>query len=177
MGIGKSRITPLINVDDMLEKAEINHEIEAEKQDADKRLTGVREAKDALVKIHQDLQDAIKAERDAAMILKAVIDSSGNIINGICNAIVKAEQNTQFKATIKSEHLAQLQQLLNQAIETWKNMLKNHRSEQAKMLTEHESNMRKILRKNEGVWFSDFWIKVLVVFLFVYTVALGMVVY
>ena len=28
MGIGKSRITPSINVDDMLEKAEINHEIE-----------------------------------------------------------------------------------------------------------------------------------------------------
>ena len=47
------------------------------------------------------------------------------------------------------------------------------RSEQ----TEHESNMRKILRRNEGVWFSDFWMKVLVIFLFVYTVVLGMVVY
>ena len=47
MGIGKSRITPSINVDDMLEKAEISHEIEAEKQDADKRLAEVREAKDA----------------------------------------------------------------------------------------------------------------------------------
>ena len=69
MGIGKSR-TPSINVNDMLEKAEISHEIETEKQDADKRLAEVREAKDALVKIHQDLQDAIKAERDAAMILK-----------------------------------------------------------------------------------------------------------
>lgn len=125
MGIGKSKITPSINVDDMLKKAEISHEIEAEKQDADKRLTEIREAKEALLKIHQDLQDAIKAERDAAMILKTAIDSSGNIINGICNAIVKAEQNTQFKATIKSEHLAQLQQLLNQAIETWKNMSKN----------------------------------------------------
>ena len=90
--------------------------------------------------------------------MQEAISSSNNIINGICNAIVKAEQNTQFKATIKSEHLAQLQQLLNQAIETWKNMLKNHRSEQTKMLTEHESNMRKILRRNEGVWFSDFWI-------------------
>lgn len=120
MGIGKSQITPSINVDDMLKKAESNHELEAEKQDADKRLTEIREAKEALLKIHQDLQDAIKAERDAAMILKTAIDSSGNIINGICNAIVKAEQNTQFKATIKSEHLAQLQQLLNQAIETWK---------------------------------------------------------
>ena len=111
------------------------------------------------------------------MILKTAIDSSGNIINGICNAIVKAEQNTQFKATIKSEHLAQLQQLLNQAIETWKTLLENHRSEQTKMLTEHESNMRKILRRNEGVWFSDFWMKVLVIFLFVYTMALGLVVY
>lgn len=107
------------------------------------------------------------------MILKTAIDSFGNIINGICNAIVKAEQNTQFKATIKSEHLAQLQQLLNQAIETWKTLLENHRSEQTKMLTEHESNMRKILRRNEGVWFSDFWMKVL----FVYTMALGLIVY
>ena len=111
------------------------------------------------------------------VVLKEAISSSNNIINGICNAIVKAEQNPQFKATIKSEHLAQLQQLLNQAIETWKTMLENHRSEQAKMLTEHESSMRKILRRNEGVWFSDFWMKVLVIFLFVYTVVLGLVVY
>ena len=81
MGIGKSRITPSINVDDMLKQAEISHEIEAEKQDADKRLTEIREAKEALLKIHQDLQDAIKAERDAAMILKTAIDSSDNIIN------------------------------------------------------------------------------------------------
>lgn len=111
------------------------------------------------------------------MILKAAIDSSGNIINGICNAIVKAERDTQFKATIRSEHLAQLQELLNQAVKAWKTVLGSHHSEQMKMLTEHESNMRKILRRNEGVWFSDFWMKVLVIFLLVYTVVLGLVVY
>lgn len=176
MGIGKSR-TPSINVNDMLEKAEISHEIETEKQDADKRLAEVREAKDALVKIHQDLQDAIKAERDAAMTLKAAVDSSDNVINGIYNAIVKAERDTQFKATIRSEHLAQLQQLLNQAIKAWKTVLDNHHSEQMKILTEHESNMRKLLKRNEGIWFSDFWMKILVIFLFVYTATLGLVVY
>ena len=111
------------------------------------------------------------------MTLKAAVDSSDNVINGICNAIIKAERNTQFKATIKSEHLAQLQELLNQAVKAWKTVLENHHSEQMKMLTEHESNMRNLLRRNEGVWFSDFWMKVLVVFLFVYTVALGLVVY
>ena len=59
MGIGKSKITPSINVDDMLKKAESNHELEAEKQDADKRLTEIREAKEALLKIHRNLLDAI----------------------------------------------------------------------------------------------------------------------
>lgn len=177
MGIGKSKITPSINIDDMLKKAESNHELEAEKQDADKRLTEIREAKEALLKIHQDLLDAIKAEGEAAVVLQEAISSSNNIINGICNAIVKAERDTQFKATIRSEHLAQLQELLNQAVKAWKTVLGSHHSEQMKMLTEHESNMRKILRRNEGVWFSDFWMKVLVIFLLVYTVVLGLVVY
>ena len=45
------------------------------------------------------------------------------------------------------------------------------------MLTEHESNMSKNLSRNEGVWFSDFWMKALMIFLFVYTVVLGLVVY
>lgn len=177
MGIGKSKITPSINVDDMFKTAEISQETEIEKQDFDKRLAEVREAKKVLLKIHQDLQDAIKAEGNAAFVLKAAIDSSDNIINGICNAIVKAEQNTLFKATIKSEYLTQLQQLLGQAVEAWKTVLENHRSEQAKMLTGHEANMRKILRRNEGVWYSDFWMKVLVIFLLVYTLGLGLVVY
>lgn len=139
----------------MFKTVEINQETEIEKQDLDKRLAEVREAKEVLLKIHQDLQDVIKTEGNAAFVLRAAIDSSDNIINGICNAIVKAERNTQFKATIKSEYLTQLQQLLDQAVEAWKNVLENHRSEQAKILTKHESNMRKILRRNEGIWFSE----------------------
>ena len=95
----------------MFKTAEISQETEIEKQGADKLLVEIHEAKEALLKIHQTLQEVIKAESDAAVVLKAAIDSSDNIINGICNAIVKAERNTQFKATIKSEYLTQLQQL------------------------------------------------------------------
>ena len=50
-------------------------------------------------------------------------------------------------------------------------------SAQTRLITEHEANMRKILRRNEGVWYSDFWMKVLVIFLLVYTMGLGLVVY
>lgn len=62
MGIRKSKITPSINVDDMLKKVEISHETETEKLDVDKRLKEICEIKETLLKIQQDLQDAIKAE-------------------------------------------------------------------------------------------------------------------
>ena len=155
MGIRKSKITPSINVDDMLKKAEISHEIETEKLDVDKRLKEICEIKETLLKIQQDLQDAIKAEGNASVVLKKAISNSNSIV----------------------EHFTQLQQLLNQSVKTWETILENHRSEQTKMLTNHESNIRKILKRNEGIWFSDFWMKVLVIFLLVYTLALGLVVY
>ena len=136
MGIGKSKITPSIDVDEMFRTAETSHEIETEKQDADKLLVEIREAKEALSKIRQDLQKAIN-----------------------------------------SEHFAQLQQLIDKAIESWEKALENHRAEQTRLITEHESNMRKILRRNEGVWYSDFWMKVLVIFVFVYSVVLGLITY
>ena len=50
--------------DDMLKSAEISHEIEAEKQDVDKLLVEIREAKETLLKIQQDLQNVIKVEDD-----------------------------------------------------------------------------------------------------------------
>ena len=100
MGIRKSKITPSINVDDMLKKVEISHETETEKLDVDKRLKEICEIKETLLKIQQDLQDAIKAEGNASVVLKKAISNSNSIVNGICNAIVKAEQNTEFRATM-----------------------------------------------------------------------------
>ena len=41
MGIGKSRGTSPINVNDMLEKVEINQQIEAEKSEVDKLLVEI----------------------------------------------------------------------------------------------------------------------------------------
>ena len=177
MGIGKSRGTSPINVNDMLEKFEINRQIETEKSEVDKLLVEIREAKETLIKFNEDLEKAITAECHIEGALKAAAGSCDNIVNGICNAIVKAERDTNFKATISPEQLVELRQLIDNSIESWTSVLANHRAEQTKLITEHESNMRKILRRNEGVWYSDFWMKVLVVILLVYTGVLGMVVY
>lgn len=55
MGIGKSRGTSPINVNDMLEKVEINRQIETEKSEVDKLLVEIREAKETLIKFNEDL--------------------------------------------------------------------------------------------------------------------------
>ena len=177
MGIGKSRGTSPINVNDMLEKVEINQQIESEKQEIDKLLIEIREAKETLIKFNEDLEKAIAAECHIEGALKAAAGSCDNIVNGICNAIVKAERDTKFKTTITPDQLAKLKQLIDHSVESWISVLANHRAEQTKLITEHESNMRKMLRRNEGVWFSDFWMRGLVIFLLVYTLGLGLVVY
>ena len=59
MGIGKSRGTSPINVNDMLEKVEMNQQIESEKQEIDKLLVEIREAKETLIKFNEDLEKAI----------------------------------------------------------------------------------------------------------------------
>ena len=64
---------------------------------------------------------------------------------------MKAERDTKFKATNTSEQLAELRQLIDHSIENWTSVLANHRTEQSELIGEHESNMRKILRLNEGV--------------------------
>lgn len=177
MGIGKSRGTSPVNVNDMLENVEMNQQIESEKQEIDKLLVEIREAKETLIKFNEDLEKAIAAECRIEGALKAAAGSCENIVSGICNAIVKAERDTKFKTTITPEQLTKLRLLIDHSIESWISVLANHRAEQAKLIAEHESNMRKIIRRNEGVWFSDFWMKVLVIFLIVYTVGLGLVVY
>ena len=177
MGIGKSRGTSPVNVNDMLENVEMNQQIESEKQEFDKLLIEIREAKETLIKFNKDLEKAIAAECRIEGALKTAAGSCDNIVSGICNAIVKAERDTKFKTTITPEQLTKLRQLIDYSVERWISVLANHRAEQSRLITEHESNMRKIIRRNEGVWFSDFWMKVLVIFLVVYTVGLGLVVY
>lgn len=176
MGIGKSRGTSPINVNDILEKIEINQQIETEKSEIEKLLIEIREAKETLIKFNKDLEKAIAAECHIEGALKAAAGSCENVVNGICNAIVKAERDTKFKTTITPEQLVKLKQLIDHSVESWSSVLANHCSEQSKLIAEHESNMRKILRRNEGVWFSDFWMQVFVIFLFFYTVALGLIV-
>ena len=100
MGIGKSKVSPSIDVDEMLGAVEVERQMASEKEELEKALKELRELKSVLQMFMEDLETAIGAECKAEGALKAAADSCDNVVGGICKAIVDAEQNTVFKAEI-----------------------------------------------------------------------------
>lgn len=68
-------------------------------------LKEINKLKEELHGIHGSLMHTVKRERAAFNALDAAKDSADNIVNGICNAIVKAERHTIIQATVGTDEL------------------------------------------------------------------------
>lgn len=68
-------------------------------------LKEINEVKEELHGIHGCLMHTVKRERAAFNALNAAKDSADNIVDGICNAIVKAERHTVIQATVGTDEL------------------------------------------------------------------------
>lgn len=168
MGIRKSKDAH-IDIDKMFSDVDADVQIEKENSEADEQLKTIR-ASTAMLRAHsQQLCDCVEAEKNATAALNAAADSCHNAVTGICNAILAAQQNTVFKTKVEPEHLARLQQLIADGIAKDGELLAEHRAKQAQMLVEHEEKMRKILSRGQGIWLSDFWVKVLAIAILAYT--------
>lgn len=108
--------------------------------------------KEELHDIHGSLMHTAKRERAAFNALVAAKDSADNIVNGICNAIVKAERHTVIQAKVGTDELAKV----NQCSAT-------HIKAEEELLERHRTKLAKHLRNNEGIWLSDRWLKILLV--------------
>lgn len=115
-------------------------------------LKEINAVKEELHSVHGSLMRTAQRERTAFNALNAAKDSADNIVNGICNAITKAEQNTVIPAKIGTEELAKINQCSANHIEAEKKLLENHRNKLAKHL-----------RDNEGIWLSNRWLTILLV--------------
>lgn len=115
-------------------------------------LKGINDLKEELHGIHGSLRHTMQRERTAFNTLNAAKDSADNIVNGICNAIVKAEHHTVIQAKIGTDELAKV----NQCSAT-------HIKAEEELLERHRNKLARHLRDNEGVWLSDRWLKILFV--------------
>lgn len=113
-------------------------------------LNKISTVKEELHGIHDSLMHTAKRERAAFNALDAAKDCADNIVNGICNAIVKAEQHTVIQATVSTDELERVNQCSAAHIKAEEELLEKHRNKLARHL-----------RNNEGVWLSDRWLKIM----------------
>lgn len=119
-------------------------------------LKEIQSLKEELHGIHGSLKHTVQRERTAFNALNAARDSADNIVNGICNAITKAEQNTVIPAKIGTDELAKVSQCTAAHIKAEEELLERHRHKLARRL-----------RDNEGVWLSTRWLIFVVIVLFI----------
>ena len=103
--------------------------------------------KEELHGIHGSLKHTQQREKKAFDALLAVKDSADKIVDGICNAIVEAGQNTVIPAKIGTEELAKVNRCSAAHIKAEEELLESHRNKLAKHL-----------RSNEGIWLSSGWL-------------------
>lgn len=115
-------------------------------------LKKINALKEELHGIHGSMMHTAKRERAAFNALDAAKDSANNIVNGICNAIVKAEQHTVIQATVGTDELEKVSQCSAAHIKAEEELLESHRNKLARHL-----------RDNEGVWLSNRWMNILLV--------------
>lgn len=111
-------------------------------------LREINALKEELHGIHGSLKHTQQRERKAFDALLAVKDSADNIVDGISNAIVKAEQNTVIPAKVGTEELEKVNRCTA-----------NHIKAEEELLERHRSKLSKHFRNNEGIWLSSGWAK------------------
>ena len=117
--------------------------------------------KEELHGIHGSLKHTVQRERAAFKALEAAKESADNIVDGISNAIVKVEKNTVIHAKVDDRELAKVNQCSA-----------DHIKAEKKLLEEHSKKLAKHLQKNEDIWLSSFWTKIMMSFFIFYTILL-----
>lgn len=110
-------------------------------------LKEINALKEELHGIHGSLKHTAQRERTVFNALLAAKDSADNIVDGICNAITEAEQNTVIQAKIGTDELVKVSQCSAAHIKAEEELLERHRNKLAKHL-----------RNNEGIWLSNRWL-------------------
>lgn len=117
-------------------------------------LKEIQALKKELYNIHGSLKHTVQREQATFKALEAAKGSADNIVDGISNAIVKAERNTVIHAKVDDSELAKVNQCSA-----------NHIKAEKKLLEEHSKELAKHLQNNEGIWLSSGWLRFTIILL------------
>ena len=100
--------------------------------------------------------NAIDANEKSLKALNAAMKSSDNIVNGICNAITRAE-NTTITVVLSSKDKSELASHRKALIEEERKLLENHLQEIMRLLESHQQATYKYLKSESGFFLTG-WI-------------------
>lgn len=126
--------------------------IESGKEEIHATLNEIESAKEALSSVIKELTEANRTMR-LTKALMAVQKSTENVVDGICNTIVKAEQS-DLKVGINDEGLNQLNERNNTAIAAFKQALDEHEKRINVLFTHQQKELKRIRNIEEGAYFN-----------------------
>ena len=131
-----------------------DEEKEKEQNRFDATLEQTKEAHSLARKTLDATREANDANAKTLKGLNAATQSAENVITGICNAIVQAQQ-TPVKTRLDDESLKQLHDSHDQWLGQEKQTLDDHHRQQETLWRKQSQRLTDIVRNNEGVWLSQ----------------------
>lgn len=146
----KDAAQDVLNLYNLMQEDEI---IESGKKEIHATLNEIESAKEALASVMKELADANHTLVSTKVALMAVQKSTENIVGGICNAIVKAEQSN-LKVGINDEGLAQLNERNNIVISAFKQALDEYEQRIKTLFAHQQTELKRIRNIEEGAYFN-----------------------
>ena len=151
MGRNKKDATP--DVLTLYNQMQEDETIERGKEEIRSTLDEIASAKKVLSSVMVELSEANRTMKLTKTALMAVQKSTENIVDGICNAIVKAEQ-INLKVGINDEGLTLLNERNNTAIATFKQVLDEYEKRINVLFTHQQKELKRIRNIEEGAYFN-----------------------
>lgn len=151
--MGRNKKDATLDVLTLYNQMQEDENIESGKDEIKVTLNEIESAKNALNAAREELAKANRMLESTRVALVAAYRSTDNIVDSICNAIVKAEQSN-LKVGINDEGLAQLNERNNTAIAAFKQAFDEHEKRINVLFTHQQKELKRIRNIEEGAYFN-----------------------
>ena len=159
MPIGKSKISDMDfgSFENTIDK---NIETDKTSDKFDQQLQAYKDAGNSLTSAKSELETAATSLKEAKDNLNKASDKANTVTKAIEAYIGKVKDIT-VKAKVDDADMEQAINNRKKLIEDESKLLEDHRKKNKEILTRHFYDMSNMMSRNEGVWLSNGWVKVL----------------
>lgn len=118
--------------------------------------------KDEALRVERCLTEKMEELKLTTAALNAAIDRIGSIVSNF-NSSVQEMQAKEIGAQVHPQTLKSLNNICTNFVVEVGRQLMAHRDKQLELQKEHEKRIARMLEKNEGVWISNCWLKILTI--------------